>query len=933
MDGQIRIRVVIFTLFLCFIGTIHRIEAVNKNIPLNGVWSFKTDPYNKGIEDKWYSELMDISTWQNMQVPGNWDIENEYSNYAGKAWYSRTFFVEADKTDKMIRLIFESVYNDAIVWINGQKVGENHLGFLSFSFDIDKYLKFGEENKITVLVDNTFKRGAMWNWGGIRRPVWLEVTEKERLEYIHITAIPDLKKMDAAINVKFELSNNGILSQKLDYEINIVNAEKKIVYNEKALTNVSGGEKKGIISSIFLPKNNVNLWHFDSPYLYTCNIKLKKEGKVIHELNDRFGIRKIEVKGESFLLNGEAVRTVGFNLVPEDRTIGSTLPMWRIMEDVDLMKSIGANMARLNHQPLPKSFLDYLDEKGIMTFEEVALWGKDEMVDPEHPTPKEWLARMIKERFNHPSIIGWSVGNEIGYPSMNPKVREYVEGAIKHSKQLDSTRLAVYVSNSAHINKNDAIVFSDMIMLNRYSNWGEDAIKTNTYYPGKPIFYSEFGNKITSEDPNLGFINVAEMLSQMRDKPYIVGASYWTFNDYRSSYSGTPSSGNRSWGVVTTTREKKRAYYQFRKEYAPVRKMFLKDYNNVIITPREIGDIPSYSLEDYKVIWQGLDVNGQLIEGGFQYIGALNPGDQPANINLDWKKDLKQFSSIRLSLVSALGYSVMDTIALLVLPRQPEVLAIHTDIKSVRVIFKQSPLATAWKVRYTDDEGTIKETAETINNFVEIHDLKYNKRYQMELIALNNFGESKPHPFEVTTSSNEKPPVIWSTICEDNTCNISFSSSEQDYTYQIQYRDTASIYDENSYLQLPHKGMIRIDGLKEDTKYFIRMRRLMEWGFASDWSHDIEVETTKESAPKAPKPIGIIEGKGLCILSFTPPPRADGYVVRITDKRTQAVETINIRASRIDFIHINKQLPLSRGTISIASTLNGKESEIKHFKY
>lgn len=932
MDGLTRIRVVILTLFLCFIGSIHKIEAVNKNIPLNGVWNFKTDPYNQGIENKWYSELMDISTWQNMQVPGNWDIENEYSNYAGKAWYSRTFFIDNAYSHKLIRLVFESVYNDAIVWINGQKVGENHLGFLSFSFDIDKYLKFGEENKITVLVDNTFKRGAMWNWGGIRRPVWLEVTENQRLEYMHVIAIPDLKKGSADVSIKFELANYGNLEQHVNYEIEILNADKKIIYKTNSFTNLVAEEKKEVITSLSLPKKDVRLWHFEYPYLYTCNIKLLKNGQLIHELNDRFGIRKIEVKGESFLLNGEAVRTVGFNLVPEDRTTGSTLPMWRIMEDVDLMKSIGANMARLNHQPLPKSFLDYLDEKGIMTFEEVALWGKDEMVDPEHPTPKEWLARMIKERFNHPSIIGWSVGNEIGYPSMNPKVREYVEGAIKHSKQLDSTRLSVYVSNSAHINKNDAIVFSDMIMLNRYSNWGEDAIKTNTYYPEKPIFFSEYGNKITSEDPNLGTIDIVNMISQMRNKPYIMGASYWTFNDYRSSYSGTPPSGNRSWGVVTTTRDKKRAYDQFRKEYAPVTEMYLNDQNEITIVPRKIEDIPAYILEGYKIVWQGFNIDNELIDGSFHNLGTIYPGDGPIKIKLIRREDLEEVKRVKVSLITRLNYSVLDTTIFFSVPETPQVLAVHSDMKSARIVFKQSPSATNWKIRYTDSEGNIGYTEETINNFIEVSDLKFNKRYQMELIALNNYGESTSSSFEVVTTSNEKPPIIWNSICESNACNISFSSTERDYTYQIQYRDAISEYDSDKYLQFPNKGMVKVDCLKEDTQYFLRMRRLMEWGFVSDWSHEIEVKTSQANIPEPPSLIGLIESKDACILSFVPPQRAEGYIVRITNNRTQKSETINIRGSRINYIYLDRQLPLNKFTVSIAATLNGNESMSQNFE-
>ena len=139
---------------------------------LNGTWDFKIDPYSQGEKEGWQSENLNTASWDKMNVPGNWDLVNEYSEYAGDAWYSRTFPIDKSAENQQIRLVFQSVYNDAKVWINGNFVGENHFGYLPFHFDISKYLKIGQENRITVLANNVFKKGAFWNWGGIRRPVW-----------------------------------------------------------------------------------------------------------------------------------------------------------------------------------------------------------------------------------------------------------------------------------------------------------------------------------------------------------------------------------------------------------------------------------------------------------------------------------------------------------------------------------------------------------------------------------------------------------------------------------------------------------------------------------------------------------------------------------------------------------------------------------------
>jgi beta-galactosidase len=302
------------------------------------------------------------------------------------------------------------------------------------------------------------------------------------------------------------------------------------------------------------------------------------------------------------LLNGESIRTVGFNVVPEDRFTGNTLPFERIKEDIDLMKSCGANFARMSHVSLPKEFLDYLDEKGIMVFEEVGLWGKDELVDPDKEIPKEWLRRIIEEKYNHPSVVGWSVGNEIGNEANNPKVKAYVKGAIEMAKQLDPNRWAVYVSNTAQRSSDDAAMYNDITMVNFYGGWGKGAVQAWANHK-KPVFVSEFGDALNDEDPNLGIIPIEKMMNQMRSKNYVFGVSLWTFNDYRSTYFGktgwvTPPSQNRPWGIVSTFREKKRSFYDVQREYAPVKNLNFsaidqaKGAVTITIEPRGTLDIP-----------------------------------------------------------------------------------------------------------------------------------------------------------------------------------------------------------------------------------------------------------------------------------------------------------------------------------------------------
>lgn len=889
----------VFLIRLLFMAMTTTPCYANKDVPLDGLWQFVTDPYGKGEIDGWWKGLPRDRTGSEVMVPGNWDVYNEYATYVGTVWYQREFLAEADWEANHVRLVFESVYHDAKVWLNGELIGENELGYLPFSFDISESILFGQSNVIVVMVNNTHRRGAMWNWGGIRRPVWLEVTDKSRLEYQHITATPDLKSGDAEVDISFDVSNYGDITDKLTYDLQISYDHKEIWHQKgKSGLTIAAGERETERLVFRLPRKDVHLWHFNDPHLYTSVVRIYRAGILIHELGDRFGIRKVEVEGETIKLNGEPIRTVGFNIVPEDRTSGSSLPLWRIMEDVDLMKSLGANMARLSHQPLPKAYLDYLDQKGFLVFEEVGLWGKDIWVDPNHPLPKEWLSRMIKQKYNHPSVIGWSVGNEIGYEGNNPLILPYVEGAIRQAKEQDPSRLAVYVTHSAQDQPNDATQFSDVVMLNRYEAWGESAERAHGYQPGKPMFYSEYGQGITTEDPNNAVIHVKRMLDEMRWKPYLMGASYWTLNDYRSSYSGTPPSGNRTWGVVNSFRQPKRAYWQFRKEYAPVRSFELKGNTSVEITPRMFNDLPAYVLRGYRLVWEAYGDGGVLLDGGVMVLPDISPGDEAMEKEWTWNHSLNKAAKISVSLLDPQGYAVCDTVAHLKQPSKPEIIGVHAQSGTIRIQFKKHIMATSWKVKYRIVGDTTYETAETINDFVDITPVKPKTNYEVQLVAVNSCGESEPtENLMVGPGVGELPPIIWHTEPVDSGFFVGYGVAGNDDRYQVQYGEQSGDYGNFSMVQLSTKGVGFVPGLLNGKTYYYRIRRLLEWGYPSDWSNEIQVVAGLEE-PKL-KPIGVIRDGGDALLIFELGGKAVGCRIRYTAIETGEANTVYLSAARL----------------------------------
>ncbi len=596
---------------------------------LNGQWQFTTNAVTVSEAD---------AKWDAITVPGNWDVLPAYATHIGKGWYQRTFTVPSDWKSKHIRLHFAAVYEVAEVWLNGKSLGTHRGGYTPFEFDATAQLRAGE-NTVTVCADNTFRRGAWWAWGGISRDVTLIANNDTRIVWQHIRSEPDLSAGTAKVFVEYKIANDGDSAQEISLAFSIDGTA------ETALSRtvmVAANSVTNVTASVALPRERVRLWHFDHPNLYTLTTRLTAGGKLQDEQSDRFGIRKVEVTKDSLLLNGERIRVCGFNRVSDSNTTGNTEPDALVRQDVDLMKRAGANFARLMHSPQAPNLLDYLDEKGFMIFAEIPVWGEaDPNMKPGNPLTEQWLREMIERDYNHPCIIGWSVGNEL------KQHYDYVDSMIQFTRTLDPHRLLNYASftGSKSFPTNDPISVCDLLMYNTYGgNNGVLAENLHGKWPNLPIFFSEFGADQIGTSSNAIIPGMDKRFRPLEKLPYVIGISVWTFNDYRSNYRNTPASGNREWGVVTVDRQPKAAYWQMREVFSPVHSLTVSD-GVIRVTPRRADEIPSYTLRGYKLKW----------DGGEIALPDLKPGDPM------WTSDLKIKPGTVVKLFSPTGYDTADT--------------------------------------------------------------------------------------------------------------------------------------------------------------------------------------------------------------------------------------------------------------------------------
>jgi hypothetical protein len=361
--------------------------------------------------------------WTNIRVPSCWEQEG-FGNYNygrdyktfGKNYrfhdeegiYKKNFFVPASWKNKEIAIVFEGSMTDTEVKINGKTVGPVHRGaFYQFSYAINNFLIPGKENRLEVIVskmssdksvNNAERLADYWVFGGIYRPVYLEIKPA-----IHIARVAIQATADGAFMAK--VNGKGFAPAQQLHAVIYDNKGKLVAQTITAVNN------KDSVFTLQTKLQNPLTWTSETPNLYTVQLQLKNAGKLVYSHAEKFGFRTIEVKpGQGIFINGVQVKMKGVNrhcFWPES---GRTLNDAISLQDVLLLKQMNMNAVRCSHYPPDKKFLQYCDSLGIYVINELAGWQKAYSTAAGEPLVKEMV---LRDR-NHPSVIFWANGNEGG---------------------------------------------------------------------------------------------------------------------------------------------------------------------------------------------------------------------------------------------------------------------------------------------------------------------------------------------------------------------------------------------------------------------------------------------------------------------------------------------------------------------------------------
>jgi len=337
----------------------------------------------------------------------------------GTGWYRKHFKLTALETQKLVAVRFDGVYMNADFWINGTHLGNHPYGYTSFDYDLTPYLKpAGQDNVIAVRVRNEGKNSRWYSGSGIYRHAWLTVTDP-----IHVptwgvfVTTPEVSKENAVVKIASEVCNSTDGDADVAVRFHVLNPKGMIVHTSETSLHLSS--KATRTAECTMGVRAPNLWSLESPELYSAEIEIAVAGETLDKASTHFGIRKIEVDAENgFRLNGQTLKLKGGCMHHDNGPLGTAAIDRAEERRVELMKANGFNAIRTSHNPPSPAFLDACDRLGILVIDEAFdCWNEGKNGKDYHLNFNSWaerdIASMVRRDRNHPSVVIWSIGNEI----------------------------------------------------------------------------------------------------------------------------------------------------------------------------------------------------------------------------------------------------------------------------------------------------------------------------------------------------------------------------------------------------------------------------------------------------------------------------------------------------------------------------------------
>src|SRR5271165_1697234 len=400
-------------------------QTARQQVPADFNWKFMAgDP--AGAEAVAFSD----ASWRTVNLPHDWSIEGKPDPKSpsaagdgyfpgGTGWYRKTFTTPANWSGKRVSAEFDGVYMDATVYLNGEKLGTHPYGYTGFRYDLTPHLKLSAENVLAVQVDNAAQPNSRWYSGsGIYRHVRLVVTEPVHVAHwgVFVTT-PEVTADKAEVAIRTRVSNESEGQVAVVVQTVLTGPTGAALGKTESPASVAAGEQAEVAQEIGVA--NPALWSPQTPALYRVDTRITISGKVVDEVVTPFGIRSIAWSVEKgFLLNGKPIKLAGGSVHHDNGPLGAAAFDRAEERKVELLKAAGFNSVRTAHNPPSPAFLNACDRLGLLVLDEpFDTWKANKAKFDYGRDFDEWwqrdLSAMVLRDRNHPSVIFWSIGNEI----------------------------------------------------------------------------------------------------------------------------------------------------------------------------------------------------------------------------------------------------------------------------------------------------------------------------------------------------------------------------------------------------------------------------------------------------------------------------------------------------------------------------------------
>jgi len=488
----------------------------------------------------------DDSQWRKIDLPHDWSIEDlpgtssPFSQNAisqvsggfttgGTGWYRKSFKIPESLKGKRFRILFEGVYMNAEVWLNGRQTGNHPYGYSTFWFDITDNLKYEGENVLCIKVKNEGENSRWYSGSGIYRHVWLQVVSPVHTEtWGTFITTPRVSETEALVNIKTSLVNESRESRNVRLVTKIVGKSSQEVSKSEASVKIEPG-KNNLQDQEFTVKNPL-LWSVDSPDLYDAITEIYEKEELIDKTITRFGIRSVTIDAvNGLMLNGKTMKLKGGCVHHDNGPLGARAYDRAEERRVELLKASGFNAIRCSHNPPSPAFLDACDRLGMLVMDEAFdMWSEQKNPADYHLYFDNWwkkdVENMVLRDRNHPSVIMWSTGNEI--PGRHrPDVVETAKMLGDFIRKIDPTRPITSAVNDLKPDKDPYFATLDVAGYNYAS--GGDHNQESLYVQD----HKRVPTRIMAGTESYPLEAFGSWMAVV-DNPYVIGDFVWTAFDY-----------------------------------------------------------------------------------------------------------------------------------------------------------------------------------------------------------------------------------------------------------------------------------------------------------------------------------------------------------------------------------------------------------------